>query len=126
MRYKYGVSFAENPTEYMRRQSASRRADDPVRQMLNHARYRAKKREIDFSVEAADLHIPELCPIMDIPLFFSEGKRTDNTPSLDRVDNSKGYTPGNSRVISWLANNRKGDLTVEQIDRLHNYVHGRD
>lgn len=61
---------------------------------------------------------------MDIPLFFSPGRRTYNSFSLDRKDNSKGYTKDNTRVISWLANGRKGDLSVKQIERLHRYVKG--
>lgn len=103
---------------YSRRQ----RERSPVRYLFNQARYRAKIRGIEFSIEFEDLKVPETCPIMDIPLFFSPGKRTDNSYSLDRKDNSKGYTAENTRVISWLANGRKGDLSVEQIERLYQYV----
>jgi hypothetical protein len=96
----------------------------PVRYLFNQARYRAKIRGIEFSLKFEDLEIPEKCPIMNIPLFFTKGRRSDNSYSIDRVDNSKGYTPENTRVISWLANGRKGDLTVEQICRLYDYIYG--
>jgi len=92
---------------------------------LTQAKYRARKRDIEFSVSVSDLKVPDICPIMGIPIIQSEGRRTDNSSSVDRVDNNKGYTPDNTRIISWLANGRKGDLTIEQIDRLHDYVHGR-
>jgi hypothetical protein len=62
---------------------------------------------------------------MGIPLFFSEGKRGPNSFSIDRVDNSRGYTKDNTRVISFLANGRKGDLTVEQVRNLLAYMEGR-
>lgn len=93
--------------------------------MFNSAKSRAKKLGREFTVKLEDLKIPEVCPIMGIPLFYQRGGRIPNSPSLDRVDNTKGYTPENTRVISWFANMRKGDLTVEQIDALYHYVHGR-
>ncbi len=39
------------------------------------------------------------------------------SPTLDRINNSKGYVPGNVRILSWLANRRKSDLGVAQLDR---------
>lgn len=92
--------------------------------MFASAKSRSKKIGREFTLKFEDIVVPEKCPIMDIPLFSVKGGRIPNSPSLDRVDNSKGYTPENSRIISWLANGRKGDLTMEQIDRLHAYVHG--
>ena len=47
-----------------------------------------------------DLVFPERCPVLNIPLL-STGKRTDNSPSLDRIIPSLGYVPGNVKVISW-------------------------
>jgi hypothetical protein len=42
--------------------------------------------------------------------------------SLDRVDNTKGYIPGNVRVISRKANIMKADLTVDLLEKLINYI----
>lgn len=98
------------------------RAQYPIRYLFNQAKYRAKIKGIEFSIELEDLIIPEKCPIMNIPLFFTKGERTVNSISLDRKDNSKGYTKENTRIISWLANGRKGDLSIEQIKRLYDYV----
>jgi len=85
---KYTVTHKENPEEYRRQQCKNYRASDPIRYLYNQAKYRAKKQGKEFSIERDDLVIPELCPILGIPMFFSEGYRTGNSLSIDRVDNS--------------------------------------
>lgn len=121
---KYGVSPQEDYDEYKRRQNRSQRARDPVRYLYNQAKYRAKKRDVEFDIELEDLEVPSHCPVFGIPLFFSEGKRTNNSYSIDRWDNSKGYVKDNVRVISWKANQYKGDLTIEEVESLLRYMKG--
>lgn len=121
---KYAIKHKENSTEYRRRQSASLRERNPIRYIFNQARYRAKKRGIEFSIELEDIEVPENCPVFGIPLFFSEGRRTDNSYSLDRWDNAKGYVKGNVKIISWKANQYKGDMTIDEVERLLNYMKG--
>lgn len=121
---KYEVDYKENPKEYRRLQSKSMRSRDPIRYLLNQVRYRAKKTGKEFDLTKEELYVPEFCPILGIPLFFTEGKRTDNSYSIDRIDNSKGYTKDNVRVISLAANIRKGDLTIEQVENLLKYMKG--
>ena len=43
------------------------------------------------------------------------GAQGDNSPTLDRIDNSAGYVPGNVWVISSLANRCKNDLSADEI-----------
>lgn len=121
---KYGIPYKGNEKEYRKREAAARRQKDPVGYLISQARYRAKKEGIEFSVGREDLDIPLTCPIFGLELGFSEGRRTDSSYSLDRLDNSKGYIPGNVRVISWKANQYKGDLTVEQVEALLKYMKG--
>jgi hypothetical protein len=87
-----------------------------------HARIRARNAGIPFSISYDDIPLPERCPILDIPLIIGTGKRTDNSPSLDRKEPSKGYVPGNVAIISWRANRRKSNMTRAEILALAKYV----
>lgn len=66
---------------------------------------------------------PSVCPVLRIPIICG-GSRTDNSPSLDRFDNDKGYTPENVRVISWRANRIKNDGTIEEHEKIVSYMKG--
>jgi len=90
--------------------------------MVSAAKYRAKQQGMDFNIDVSDIIIPEHCPILRIPLTFTDGKQHDGTPALDRIDNSKGYIKGNVQVISHKANRHKSDLSLEQIENLYNYI----
>ena len=46
----------------------------------------------------------------------------DPTPTLDRIDNSKGYVQGNVAWISFRANQAKSDTTAEEIRGLAEYI----
>lgn len=46
------------------------------------------------------------------------------TPSIDRFDNSRGYTPDNIRVISLRANIIKSDATADEVEAVLNYMRG--
>lgn len=83
--------------------------------MLVNARWRAKRRDIPFTITVDDVHIPKRCPVLGIELVVSTKGRTDNSPSLDRINNSKGYIPGNIIVISWIANRLKSNATADQM-----------
>jgi hypothetical protein len=43
-------------------------------------------------------------------------------PSVDRVNNRKGYSRSNIAIICWGCNFRKTDLTLEDLDQLHAYI----
>ena len=74
--------------------------------LFNAAKTRATAKGREFSIELSDIHIPELCPVFLIPMV---------SPSLDRIDNEKGYVKGNVRVISKRANQLKNNATVEEM-----------
>jgi hypothetical protein len=78
----------------------------------------------DCNLTLEDTQIPAQCPVLGIPLFFTPNQRTDNTPSLDRRDNAKGYVSGNVFVISWRANQIKRDATPEELRKLISYMEG--
>lgn len=82
------------------------------------SRLRAKKLGLEFSIEVSDIVIPKVCPVYQIPLFSNGGPRTDNSPSVDRIDNTKGYVKGNVWVISWKANDAKGRFSLAELKTL--------
>jgi hypothetical protein len=85
--------------------------------MLKNARARARKAEVPFSIETADIIIPTHCPILGIPLFQRIGVQGggDNSPSLDRIRPERGYVPDNIIVISNRANRLKSDASIKEL-----------
>lgn len=109
--------------EYRIRRIEKRRRD-PLHELLIQARLRAKKAGLEFNLCRDDLVLPELCPVMQIPLVQSS-QLTDNTPTLDRYDPRKGYVAGNVIVVSWLANRVKSNHTDPEIfERVARYLRG--
>ncbi len=90
---------------------------------IAHAKYRAKKAGKVFDITVEDIPVPTHCPILQIPLIAGD-KPTPNSPSIDRVDNEKGYVKGNVRVISRAANLLKGECSMADITRLLEYMLG--
>jgi hypothetical protein len=98
------------------------RANNPERTLLINARSRAKKQGIPFSITEDDVVITAVCPALGIPLVAGVGKPQDGSPSLDKINPSRGYVPGNVQVISYLANSIKYTATGEQILLVAHYV----
>jgi hypothetical protein len=95
------------------------RKDNKERFMLNQAKCRATKKGMEFNLEVEDIVIPLNCPVFDIPLFSNEGKGAcPNSPTLDRIDQSKGYIKGNVWVVSSKANTIKSYSTIEELEIL--------
>lgn len=93
---------------------------DPRKVMLIHARKRAKEKKLDFNIELLDITIPEICPLLNIPIYVSDVKLGPNSPSLDRIDNTKGYIKGNIIVVSFRANSLKKDACLKELELLVN------
>lgn len=76
-----------------------------------------------FSITVADINVPERCPLLDTILKVGSGVQTPASPTLDRIENDKGYVPGNVWVISLRANRLKGDATPDELTRIAAGVH---
>lgn len=99
-------------------------AANKERSMLSSARHRAKVKQLEFNISEEDIVIPDFCPITLSPIEKERVGRKGpgpNSPTLDRIDNSKGYVKGNVRVISYRANQKKSDLSLDEIKRLYEY-----
>jgi hypothetical protein len=83
---------------------------------------RAKKKGLEFTITVEDIVVPTHCPILGMEM--SRGTLTERaaSPSLDRIDNSKGYIQGNVQVISLRANRMKNDATIQELKALITYL----
>lgn len=86
-----------------------------ISRLLSAARGRARDANREFSITVADIFIPPLCPLLCIPIIVGRGKQGPNSPTVDRIDSSKGYVSGNVWIISQKANRIKSDATPEEI-----------
>lgn len=87
---------------------------NPEQIMLSSAKGRAKEGAFPFNIDITDIVIPEICPVLKIPLFRGSGGWSPNSPSLDKIVPELGYVKGNVRVVSNLANTMKNCGTLEQ------------
>lgn len=93
----------------------------PKKYKLKRLKAIAKRKGLEFNLTEEDLDIPEVCPILEIPLVQSSLGWSPNNPSVDRKDNSKGYIKGNVGIISFKANSIKSDLSLQQLENLYKY-----
>lgn len=107
---------------------AKNRAKTPLSVHLHrNAKYRAAKSGIEFTIQPSDIQIPRTCPVLGIVLARNKVKGwCDSSPTLDRKDSSQGYVPGNIRVISWRANKLKSDGTLQEFERIVEYIRRDD
>ncbi len=60
-----------------------------------------------------------ICPVFKTKMKINGG---DTSPSIDRVDSTKGYIQGNIQWISYRANNIKGVGTIEEHEAVIKYM----
>jgi hypothetical protein len=101
-----------------------------MRQLVNNARVRALATGLDFDPGLLDVLIaaPSThCACCGVLLDYSTGRGRNNTarhssPSLDRVNNIRGYTLDNVAVICWRCNRLKSFATLADLEALTAYV----
>lgn len=95
--------------------------------LRGNARDRAIKKGLPFDLTTDYLAeiFPDdfICPVLGIKMEWGGGRggggcATDNSPSLDRFVPELGYVPGNVAIISHKANSMKGNGTVEEHEKL--------
>lgn len=109
--------FAEYERQYRRRH--------PARRILKASQQSARSRGLEHSISVDDLlPLPTHCPVFGIELCYDNERIQPNSPSLDRIDNDKGYVPSNIMIVSWRANALKKDGTPEEFRRLADFYGG--
>ena len=110
-RRKHDPAFRKRQDEIDRKS----RIKNFARGMWRAAKRRAKLKNIEFTIDPSDIIIPDKCPLLEVPFVYGEGHNDDYTPSLDRIDNEKGYIKGNIQVISMKANSMKNSASLEEL-----------
>ena len=91
-------------------------------QMICSAKKRAVKKQLSFDIDTEYVRslVVSHCPILGMPLEWSCQRNVgrivlDGSPSLDRIDPTKGYVKGNVWIISYRANLIKSNATHEEL-----------
>lgn len=87
--------------------------------ILAKLKSKSKRFGYEFNLDLSDIVIPEYCPVLGIKLSFDN--ENDAKPSIDRIDNTKGYVKGNIIVVSGRANRIKSDATLQELNDLSNF-----
>jgi hypothetical protein len=88
--------------------------------ILGRCKKRAKQSNLDIELE--DIIIPDICPVLNVPLVRGKKKASINSPSVDRIDPNRGYTKDNIQIISNLANMMKNNASPEQLIKFAEWV----
>lgn len=90
--------------------------------MWRHARLRARRDGIPFSLDVTDITIPQRCPVLGIQLVHGHGRPVDGSPSLDRLVPELGYVVGNVAVVSHKLNRLKGNMPLATLEAIVNWM----
>ncbi len=123
------VKYAETNGAEVKKRDEARKKNKPFRfrcQVLRGGmRDRAKLKSITFDSDFFTVeHLMERltknpnCECCDkkLDLGYKDNKRfNDDSPSMDRVDSSKGYTKNNVAILCWRCNKHKQDSTSNEL-----------
>lgn len=92
--------------------------------MYRRAKARAAVAGYECTITVDDIVIPTTCPVLGIPIYTTSGKSGgyNSSPSLDKIDPNKGYTPDNIMVMSQLANAMKANATPAQLLKFSEWI----
>lgn len=104
-------------TSRIRRYYLRQKTKNPISFLIKGAKRRAIKKGVPFALQSHEIQIPEFCPCCKrkIITISIKGAARPDSPSLDRLIPSLGYTKDNCRVICWRCNNVKSDATPEEL-----------
>lgn len=88
------------------------------RNLIHWSRDRSKINKVPHTITVNDFEVPDICPVLGIPLKVGKGKATWNSPTLDRILPELGYVAGNVVVISNRANQLKTNASFLELKKL--------
>lgn len=118
------LTHKESLKDYHKNYNLNSRKLDPLKAILAGAKSRAVKKGLEYTITKEDIQdIPQFCPVLGLELLYGNtGKLKPESASIDRFDNSKGYIPGNVRIISYQANHLKSNGTIEEFKKIIKYM----
>jgi hypothetical protein len=108
-------------------QAEKRKTHDYRIQMLfNASKARARNKQREHTITVQDIlnawPPDNKCPVFGFELEWNSTGFRETSPSIDRVDSTKGYTKENIQIISWKANRIKGYASIEELEILLAYL----
>lgn len=91
------------------------KVENAAKYLYKYAKSRALKKGLEFTITETDISIPEYCPILGYKIIVGKGNDNKFSPSIDRIDSSKGYTPDNIQIVCKLFNSMKWSSTREEL-----------
>lgn len=91
---------------------------NPLSIILQHAKARAKKKDIPFDLTIGDIVVPECCPVLGLRLAVNKGHAKEDSMTIDRIVPELGYVKGNVAIISFKANTIKNNASIEEIEKV--------
>ena len=113
----------KDPIKKKKKQQAQRkwRENNVEKYLYGQIKRRCLSKGIPFNLELSDIIIPSSCPILGMQMKAMSGN-WDNSPSVDRIDPTKGYTKDNIQIISMRANRIKSDASPKELRLLADFM----
>ena len=119
----YHGKFVRNKAKQSKRQ-VTYYSENYAKRLLVTSKQTAKAKGLQHSLTEAHLNTQLAtgkCQVTGLPVQSNIGtgqKRGAYSPSLDRIDNSVGYSNSNTRIVSWQYNLAKGKFTDRDLNNL--------
>lgn len=86
-----------------------------------HRKASSKKKGMTFSI-TEDMFEEPFCECCGVEVFPGKERYSPTSPTLDRIDNTHGYTPENTAILCWSCNDLKGSNTLDTLEMIRNYM----
>lgn len=112
----YTAAYHSAHKDYFRLKGQEWRHLHPAQRLIRSTLASAKRLGREHSICVSDIEpLPERCPALGTVICYTNTKTSLDSPSVDRIDNSKGYVPGNVVVVSYKANIIKNCSTLDEL-----------
>lgn len=116
---KQGSSHEEIDVKWKKNEGTYTQRRNPCVIKFSRLKWRVEAAGDKFDMDIEDIEWNEKCPILGIQLNFdvSRGGIFEDTPTFDKIYPERGYTKGNVRVISDLANRMKSSASPDMLEK---------